>query len=359
MPNSNGYNFIDNILHVSQNIQYCQWIISITQPHKLDIKSLIYNHFYFLFLRTMAKKEENMESCSCGCKSWGKFVGISLTALWLIISIFTCLIACGALISAQRSYEISKASYDFNVLSAGWIENFTRMSNVYASEAYIEYATENTDQAEAYFGLNGDETTSDSTNTEEDTSIAGGDDVKTVVENLLATAPIRWDANARFTIIEYTELLCPYCQRHSQNGTIDSVIAQFPGEVNSVSRHFIIHGEEAVKLSAAMECVAELNPSIYHEAFHKAFEAYPVTLEGLLSIATELGTDATALQTCVDEGRYTQAVYDMMNQGSELFGVNGTPGNVIIDRETGNYKLISGAYPVENFVEAINSMKNA
>jgi hypothetical protein len=65
------------------------------------------------------------------------------------------------------------------------------MSNVYASEAYIEYATENTDQAEAYFGLNGDEATSDSTNTEEDTSIAGGDDVKTVVENLLATAPIR------------------------------------------------------------------------------------------------------------------------------------------------------------------------
>jgi hypothetical protein len=49
----------------------------------------------------------------------------------------------------------------------------------------------------------------------------------------------------------------------------------------------------------------------------------------------------------------------MMNQGSELFWVSGTPGNVIIDRETGNYKLISGAYPVENFVEAINSMKNA
>jgi hypothetical protein len=68
-----------------------------------------------------------------------------------------------------------------------------------------------------------------------------------------------------------------------------------------------------------MECVAELNPSIYHEVFHKAFEAYPVTLEGLLNIAIELGTDATALQACVDEGRYTQAVYDMMNQGSELF----------------------------------------
>ena len=303
-----------------------------------------------------------MESCSCGCKSWGKFVGISLTALWLIISIFTCLIACGALISAQRSYEISKASYDFNVLSAGWIENFTRMSDVYASEAYVQYATENTEQAESYFGLAGDEATSDSTDTyeEEDGNIvAWGDEVKSVVENMLASTPIRGDENARFTIVEYTELHCPYCQRHSQEWTINSVIEQFPGEVNSVSRHFIIHGEDALNLAAAMECVAELKPEVYHETFDKAFEAYPVDMNGLISIATELGVDESALKACTDEGRYTQAVSDMMNQASSLFGVNGTPGNVIIDKETGNYVLVSGAYPVSEFVNAINSLKNA
>jgi phosphoheptose isomerase len=50
-----------------------------------------------------------------------------------------------------------------------------------------------------------------------------------------------------------------------------------------------------------MECVAELNPSAYHNVFEKAFEAYPVEMDGLISIASELGTDATALQACVDE----------------------------------------------------------
>jgi predicted DsbA family dithiol-disulfide isomerase len=79
----------------------------------------------------------------------------------------------------------------------------------------------------------------------------------------------------------------------------------------------------------------------------------------LTNIATGLGVDGSALQSCIDEGRYVQAVNDMMSQGNTLFGVNGTPGNVIIDRETGNYQLVSGAYPVETFVEAINSMKNA
>ena len=107
-----------------------------------------------------------------------------------------------------------------------------------------------------------------------------------------------------------------------------------------------------------MECVSELKADVYHEVFDKAFAAYPVNMEGLIGIATELWVDKAALQTCVDEWRYTKAVEDMMNQWSQLFGVNGTPGNVIVDTENGNYILVSGAYPVEDFVDAINEYKN-
>ena len=102
--------------------------------------------------------------------------------------------------------------------------------------------------------------------------VAWGDEVKNVVEEMVASAPVRGDANARFTIIEYTELLCPFCQRHSQQGTINAVMEQFPGEVNSVSRHFIIHGDEALQLASAMECVAELNPDAYYDTFEEAFK---------------------------------------------------------------------------------------
>lgn len=300
----------------------------------------------------MAKKIEK-EECSCGCNCgkgccvWGTILSI----LCLVAAAAACFYACKASQAAQKVY-------DFNVLSAGGIETFERMNKVYESEAYIAYAQDNADQAESYFGLSegadveGDESDEASIN-------AGGDDIKTVVENMLASTPIRGDANARFTIVEYTELLCPFCQRHSSEGTINAVIEKFPGEVNSISKHFIIHGDEAQKLASAMECVNELNSSAYNEVFEKAFEAYPVDMDTLISIATAAGTDETALKSCVDEGRYMQAVTDMMNQGNELFGVNGTPGNVIIDRETGNYKLVSGAYPVDEFVNAINELKNA
>ena len=286
----------------------------------------------------------NWECCCCG----SKVLLIVLALLWVVAAIMACFYACKAAKTAQKSY-------DLNILSAWGIENFNKLNELYASQAYIQYATDSTSSYISQFA----DYVSDDTYSEEDNSVAAGDpeEIKAIVENMLASTPIRWDANARFTIVEYTELLCPYCQRHSQEWTINSVIEQFPGEVNSVSRHFIIHGDSALQLAATMECIAELKPEVYHETFDQAFAAYPVDLATLTNIATGLWVNESALQTCIDEWRYTQAVNDMMDQAYQLFGVNGTPGNVIIDRETGNYQLVSGAYPVETFVEAINSMK--
>lgn len=301
----------------------------------------------------MVKKESTTcESCDCKKCCGSNCISLILSALWCIAAIIACIFACRI--------------YNLNVLSAGWHENLKKMNDLYSSEAYIKYATEQTDWYISSFMSTYGTTDEDSTDTdvEEDTTDeeinnASSDDVKTIVEDMVANNPIRGDKDARFTIVEYTELHCPYCQRHSQAGTINSVIEQFPGEVNSVSRHFIIHGEDALNLASAMECVAELKPDVYHQTFDKAFEAYPVDIDALINIATELGVNKSALQSCVDEWKYKQAINDWMTQASTLFGVNWTPGNVIIDRETGKFKLVSGAYPVDEFVNAINELKNS
>ena len=304
----------------------------------------------------MAKKEENIESCQCGGNCCcGKVWLILLSLIGAAAAIVACIYSCKAFHTAEKAFNV-------NVLSAGWIENLEKMNDLYRSEAYVKYATEQTEgYVNSFLSQFGDADAewTDDGNDDGSNVTAWGDEIKAVVEDLLASSPIRWDENARFTIVEYTELLCPYCQKHSSEGTINAVIEQFPGEVNSISKSFIIHWDEALKLSSAMECVAELKPEVYHETFEKAFEAYPVDMDSLISIATGLGVDEAALKTCADEWRYTQAVNDAMSQASSLFGVSGTPGNVIIDRETGNYRLVSGAYPVDEFVSAINELKNA
>jgi protein-disulfide isomerase len=152
------------------------------------------------------------------------------------------------------------------------------IEKIYKNEDYINQQTQAIDSTLEQFAVE----------TESNTPSESNDDVSAVVENLLATAPIHGDKDARFTIIEYTELLCPYCQRHSTNGTIEAVMEKFPGEVNSISRHYIIHGQTALELAAAMECVAELKSEVYYDVFKKAFEAYPVDMDTLKNIATEL-----------------------------------------------------------------------
>jgi protein-disulfide isomerase len=109
------------------------------------------------------------------------------------------------------------------------------MNELYSSDAYIKYATEQTqayiDGFMAQYGDTNEDTNvndEDTTTDEEETNNASTEDVKTIVEDMVSNSPIRGDKDARFTIVEYTELHCPYCQRHAQAGTINSVIEKFP-----------------------------------------------------------------------------------------------------------------------------------
>jgi thioredoxin-related protein len=47
-----------------------------------------------------------------------------------------------------------------------------------------------------------------------------------------------------------------------------------------------------------------------------------------------------------------------MNIWNQIFGITGTPGNVIINVQTGEYQVIPGAFPAENFIQTINSLLN-
>jgi len=166
---------------------------------------------------------------------------------------------------------------------------------------------------------------------------------------------IRWPKDAKITIVEFTELLCPYCQRQSQQWIINSVIQQFSGQVNSISRSFIIHWDEAAKLSLAMECIWELKPWIYHETLDNAFEVYPIDIDGLIKIAVDLGINRASLEMCINEWRYNQFITDIMGLWSQI-GVNWTPSSIVINNETWEYKIILWAYPIEYFIEAVESL---
>jgi protein-disulfide isomerase len=42
--------------------------------------------------------------------------------------------------------------------------------------------------------------------------------------------------NARITIIEYSDMLCPFCKRHYNAQTIENLIKKYPNDVNMIFR---------------------------------------------------------------------------------------------------------------------------
>ena len=74
---------------------------------------------------------------------------------------------------------------------------------------------------------------------------------------LVAEEVNKGPAGALVTITEYGDFNCPSCRQYHQLGIIDQVIAQFPGEVRFVWRHFPVITPSSPDLAEAAECAAD------------------------------------------------------------------------------------------------------
>lgn len=169
------------------------------------------------------------------------------------------------------------------------------------------------------------------------------------------------DPKAPITLIEYSDFECPYCKRF--HNTPKKLVEKYDGQVNWVYRHFPLsfHNPGAQKQAEASECVAEQGGN---EAFWQfADTIYERTRSGgkgfalnrLAPLAEELGLDTASFQECLDTGRYADRVQEELLEGQKL-GINGTPGNVLVNNVTGQAVLKVGAQPASVFESEINKM---
>lgn len=172
---------------------------------------------------------------------------------------------------------------------------------------------------------------------------------------------IQWNADAWVTIIEFTDMQCPFCQRHSNNGTLGDVLASYGDDVNVVTAHFPLSFHPlAQDAGEAMECAAEQNngSESYYTMKDELFAlgANP-TAANIRTAATNAGFDADAIADCVDADTYAQKVRDQMAFGRQL-GVTWTPGNIVMNNETGDFVKVSWAVPAAAFDAAITQFLN-
>ncbi len=271
------------------------------------------------------------------------------------------------------SFGKKDSARNLETIKVGGVENMESVQELYKSESYIAQQGAAIDQALSQINMAAIDTV-EPTNTDGEENIWEEDineeeviideenvnnDIVSALKEIKDSAAIHWDEDARFTIIEYSELLCPYCKRQSDQGTINDVIEKYDGEVNAMFRNFIVHGA-AAKLWEAIECVWDLwSEDDYFKFIEWAFALNGnLNDESMIGLADELlDIDDDDMKECLDSGKYNAIVNNQTSEWRRLFSVSGTPGNVIVDKLTGKFVLIPGAYPAEKFIEEIEKMK--
>lgn len=178
-----------------------------------------------------------------------------------------------------------------------------------------------------------------------------------VIEPLTADDHVFGNPNAPVTIIEFSDIDCPFCSNFDV--TMRRIISEYgpSGEVAWVYRHFPLdqlHPEARLKAEST-ECVAELAGSdAFWNYLGALFERDGEKAADLSAIAAEFGVDATAFQSCVDAKTYAQDVEDDV-QGALAAGGRGTPYSIAIG-PNGEKFPINGAQPYDVVKQVIDTL---
>jgi len=171
------------------------------------------------------------------------------------------------------------------------------------------------------------------------------------------------NTEALVSLIEYSDFECPYCQAY--HSTPKQMVEQYGDQVNWVYRHFPLpfHNPVAQQTAEASECISALAGNDAFWSFTDALYARgPIgdedkALADQLALVDELGIDQAKFSECLDSDRYSARVEEDLREGAQI-GINGTPGTVVLNNESGEVRLVTGAVPPETLAAAIEEVLN-
>ena len=171
----------------------------------------------------------------------------------------------------------------------------------------------------------------------------------------LGDAPVKGNANAPLTIVEFSDFECPFCGRF-YTATLPSIDKDYiqTGKAKLAYKHFPLSFHPSAEPAAiASECAKEQGK--FWEFHGKIFDNQQLLSKNPYSgWAKELGLDVTKFDSCVSSAKYKQDVQSDFSEGSNL-GVSGTP-TFYICKGTENCREIVGAQPYSAFKQVIDAL---
>ena len=181
----------------------------------------------------------------------------------------------------------------------------------------------------------------------------------------LATAtqdfPTRGPSDAPVTVVEFSDFQCPYCRRAA--GTVERLRDRYPEDVQLVYAHFPLGNHAWARPAAIAATCAAMQDEAAFWVLHDFYfqEQQALTVDNVV----ERSREALA-GTAVDREQWATCAGDPESEAhaeaarrveasvalGEQHGVRGTPAFFI------NGQFLSGAQPLEAFVEAVEAGLN-
>lgn len=164
--------------------------------------------------------------------------------------------------------------------------------------------------------------------------------------------PMKGGANAKVTIVEYSDFQCPFCKRGFD--TIEKqVLTTYGDKVKFYFKHYPLPFHPwAEPAAVAAECAQEQKPDAYWKYYGNAYEhqgdVNPQNVKDKsIEFLKDAGIDMTKWGDCYDNKKTLPKVKAEMAEGAGL-GVTGTPAFFI------NGRMLVGAQPFEKFKDVID-----
>jgi protein-disulfide isomerase len=157
--------------------------------------------------------------------------------------------------------------------------------------------------------------------------------------------PSKGPANAKVTIVEFSDFQCPFCSRVVP--TIDKLLKDYPKDVRLFFRHNPLPFHPKAPLAAEAAVAAEAQGKFWE--MHDKMFANQEKLEraDLEKYAQEIGLDMNKFKTALDTHAGKARVDADLTAGKQI-GVQGTP-NFYIDGRN-----VTGAQPYEEFKKVVD-----
>ncbi len=171
------------------------------------------------------------------------------------------------------------------------------------------------------------------------------DQFKNPVKIEVGKSPVKGPADAKVTVIEFSDFQCPFCSRGMK--TMYDVAKEYPKDVKIVFKHLPLPFHPQAK-PAARASIAANNQGKFWEYHDKLFENQSsLNDETYMAIAKELGLDMEKFKKDYEDPATAAQVEEDAALATKL-GVRGTPGFFV------NGVQVRGAQPLPKFKQLID-----